>query len=209
MKKISLLIAALVLMASCNNKPKTATTVAETTAPQQTQVTTANKQFSPEDYQLFIGASFENQDSIVKAKIEEGIEVNYTDEYRNTALMMAAYNGHTKVVKMLIDAGANVRMKNVNNRTALMLASSGPFVETVKLLLQSGAEVNAMDSHESWTPLMFAAGEGQMEVAKVLLAAGADITMVDIDGESSYDFAIANNHQAMAAFLKKVAQAKK
>ncbi len=208
MKKTSLFIVTLVLMASCNNNPKKATTAAKTPASQKTEVK-VSKQFSPTDYQMFLGAALENQDSIVKANIAEGIDVNYADESKTTALMYAAYNGHTEIVKMLIDAGANVKMKNVNNRTALMLASSGPFVETVKLLLQYGAEVNAKDNHQDWTPVMFAAGEGQLEVAKVLVAAGADIMMLDIDGESSYDFALSKGYNEMAAYLKELAQEKK
>lgn len=208
MKKISLIIIALTLWVSCNTSSKK-TPASEQQGTDVATIETVKKEMSPLDYELFFGAAFDNEEAIVKEKIAAGINVNYIDKNKSTALMLAAYNGHTSIVKMLIDAGANVKTKNANNRTALMLASSGPFVETVKLLLQSGAEVNAMDSHENWTPLMFAAGEGQLEVAKVLLQAGADISMLDIDGESSYDFAISREHQEMAAFLQQLAQKKK
>lgn len=208
MKNLNLVIVALVVLSSCNNTSKKA----DTSSPVETKVETVateKRELSPEDYNVFLGAAFNNQEDIVKEYLTKGIDVNYTEENMQTALMLASFNGYAKIVKMLIDAGANIKAKNVNNRTALMLASSGPFVETVKMLLEAGAEVNATDSHESWTPLMFAAGEGQIEVAKVLMAAGADITMVDIDGESSYDFAVSRGHTEMANYLKEIAQRKK
>ena len=139
--------------------------------------------------------------SISKA-IENGYDVNATDEEQHTALMMAAYNGHSEIVKMLLDHGAKTDIRDNQERTALMYASTGPFNESVKLLLEAGADPNLVDNDEHFTALMFAAAEGQKEVVATLLQHGADKTMVDEDGESAYDFAIANGHTEVAALLK-------
>jgi ankyrin repeat protein len=82
-----------------------------------------------------------------------------------------------------------------------MYASTGPFNETVSLLLKAGAETNLFDNEEHFTALMFAAAEGQAEVVQSLLKYGADKSLLDIDGESAYDFAMANGHTEVALLL--------
>jgi len=139
--------------------------------------------------------------SISKA-IENGYDVNATDQEQHTPLMMAAYNGHSEIVRILLELGATVDARDKQDRTALMYASTGPFNESVKLLLEAGADPNLVDNDEHFTALMFAAAEGQKEVVSTLLKHGADKTMVDEDGESSYDFAIANGHPEVAVLLK-------
>ena len=49
---------------------------------------------------------------------------------------------------------------------------------------------------------MMAASEGQLEVLKVLVSNGADLKMVDVDGESSLDFAKSKGHKAVADYIK-------
>jgi ankyrin repeat protein len=124
------------------------------------------------------------------------------NENGNTALMLAAYNGHTKIVQLLINNGANVNIKDKNNRTSLMFASSGPFAETVSLLIKNGAKTNEVDNVEGFTALMFAASEGNSDVVRVLLKNGADKSILDVDKESAYDFAIANQHPETANIIK-------
>jgi len=116
--------------------------------------------------------------------------------------MLAAYNGNIEIVKLLIDKGADVNTTDEIGRTALMFASSGPFVNTVLTLLQAGAKPNLTDKEEDWTAAMMAAAEGQLEVLKTLVAFGADLKMVDIDGESSLDFASSKGHSAVVEYIK-------
>jgi uncharacterized protein len=139
--------------------------------------------------------------SITKA-LENGYDVNATDQEQHTALMMAAYNGHAEIVAMLLDHKAVVDARDNQDRTGLMYASTGPFNESVKLLLEAGADPNLVDNDEHFTALMFAAAEGQKEVVSTLLKYGADKTLLDVDGESAYDFAVANGHPEVATLLK-------
>lgn len=138
----------------------------------------------------------------IENAVENGFDVETTDSDMHTLLMMAAYNGHSRIVKLLLDKGASVDHKDIMKRTALMYASTGPFNETVILLLDAGANPNLVDGEEHFTPLMFAAAEGQVEVVKTLLQHGADKTMVDVDGESAYDFALNNGHSEVVKLLK-------
>jgi ankyrin repeat protein len=222
MPKTSLLICITILTVSlmgcsANNRPSddaTNTSKQETTAdnahkdagnaPDSEQTGTQNvpgaKQVPPFD-QLLEAALNGNYQVIEKA-IDDGFNVETTDDQMHTLLMMAAYNGHSMIVRLLLDRGAVVDHRDILDRTALMYASTGPFNETVNLLLAAGADPNLVDGDEHFTPLMFAAAEGQAEVVATLLEHGANKSMVDVDGESAYDFAVNNGHTNVANMLK-------
>ena len=147
-------------------------------------------------------AALNGDASTVKNLIAEGVNVNAADEENRTALMFASFNGHIEIVKILLESDAVLSLRDASGRTALLYASTGPFPETVKLLLEHNADPNITDAVESFTPLMHAAAEGQLEVAKVLLAYGADASMKDVDGDTAYNFALANGHAEVAELLK-------
>ncbi|WP_321373165.1 ankyrin repeat domain-containing protein [uncultured Draconibacterium sp.] len=151
---------------------------------------------------LIFQASLEGNIQIVQNALDEGFDPNSVDENKRTSLMLAAYNGNTEIVKLLINKGANVNFADEIDRTALMYASTGPFINTVLTLLEAGAEPNLIEKEENWTAAMMAAAEGQVEVLKALVSYGADLKMVDIDGESSLDFASSNGHTAVVEYIK-------
>lgn len=150
----------------------------------------------------FFQSAFEGNIGVIRDAIRKGVDVNSLDDNKRTALMLAAYNGHEGIVRLLIEKNADVDLVDGSNRTALMFASSGPFNSTVVELLNANADMNVVDNVEHWTALMFAASEGQMVVVQTLIAKGADLSLKDIDGESAYDFALANQHPEVAEFIK-------
>ncbi|WP_319503289.1 ankyrin repeat domain-containing protein [uncultured Draconibacterium sp.] len=154
------------------------------------------------DTTLIFQASLEGNVQTVLNALDAGFKPNTIDENGRTALMLAAYNGNTEIVKLLIARGADVNYSDKVDRTALMYASTGPFVNTVLTLLEAGAEPNLIEKEENWTAAMMASAEGQLEVLKTLVTYGADLDMVDIDGESSLDFANSNGHSAVAQYIK-------
>ncbi len=201
MKNIYFVAVAVLLLSACNNNAKRTEKI---TCSTMSHIETKSP-ITQADYDTMLMAAFEDQIEILKNKIQAGANINHADTDGRTALMLAAFNGHIDVVDYLLDNGADCKKVDNTNRSALMFACTGPFLETVKHLISAGAEVNGMDSHEKWTPLMFAASEGQLEIIKFLLESGADVTMIDVDGESSYDFAISRGHDATAEYLKNVA----
>ncbi|WP_066218722.1 ankyrin repeat domain-containing protein [Formosa haliotis] len=192
------LLAGLIIMACGQNKSETQTTT-ETTIESPVKPADNAKNF---DIAALLEAAQNGNLEAISYALGQGFDPNTSGEENRTTLMLAAFNGHTSVVKALLDSGATVDLRDTTDRTALMYGCTGPFASTVKLLVESGAQVNLKDNHEQWTPIMFAAGEGQIEVMKILLDAGADVNAVDVDGESSYDFAMSNKHMEAAAFLK-------
>jgi ankyrin repeat protein len=64
----------------------------------------------------------------------------------NTALMLAALNGHINVVKILISKQANINLQNKQGNTALMLAAQSGHANIIELLLVHGATINAINN---------------------------------------------------------------
>jgi ankyrin repeat protein len=201
MSKIELVAAMVIfsiLILSCGTKTQNK---AKETEFNNEKVLSENEE-SSFDQTLIFQASLEGNTQIVQNALNEGFDPNTVDENGRTALMLAAYNGNANIVQLLIEKEANVNHTDEMDRTALMYASTGPFVNTVTALLKAGANPNMIDNEENWTAAMMAAAEGQIEVLKTLVSNGADLKMVDIDGESSLDFARANGHSAVVEFIK-------
>ena len=199
-KFLYVILAAAVLIISCQpSGKKSSSDIADKTRAIDNE---GKEVVNKADMTSYFQAALDGDLDKVKEEIEKGVDVNAFDSGNYTALMLAAYNGHHHVLKLLLEKGANIDAVDGMNRTALMFASTGPFKQAVEILVKNGADVNAKDSEEEWTPLMMAAAEGQLEVVKVLIDNGADLTMVDIDGESSLDFAVSKGHTDVVDFIK-------
>ena len=123
----------------------------------------------------------------VKAEITKA-DVNATDKYGSTALMLAALSGTAEDVKVLLDAGADVNARNKGGMTSLMSAAGFGAAESVKVLLGAGADVNAR-TKTGQTSLIYAVAFGNPESVKVLLVAGADASLENADGKTAWDHA--------------------
>lgn len=74
---------------------------------------------------------------------ERGYPLDVRDSDGNTALMLAAYNGHAKTVQMLIERGADVDIPNSRNQSPIAGAIFKGEEEVVKLLRQAGADLDS------------------------------------------------------------------
>ena len=110
----------------------------------------------------------------IKELLKKGADVNASNKYGDTALMMAVYNGHLEVVKYLAECGVDVNASDKHGRTALMNASENGHLEVVKYLVERGAQLDIQDKN-GWTALIGAARGGYLEVVKYLVQNGADV----------------------------------
>ena len=73
-----------------------------------------------------------------------GADVNAQNDFGQTPLSIASYEGHIGIVTLLIDSGADVNATDVNGWTALMYAVAsnyaGSQLDIVALLIESGAK---------------------------------------------------------------------
>ena len=79
---------------------------------------------------------------IAKLLIKSGADVNATNNFNTTPLMLAADKSES-IVKLLIDKGANVNAKGTMGTTALHGAAYSGNKIVAELLIANGAEVNA------------------------------------------------------------------
>jgi len=86
----------------------------------------------------------------VKRCIKNGDDINVTNKYGKTPLILAVSGNYLMVVKTLIDAGADVNYKDDDGRSALCKASTNKIID---MLLNAGADVNSKDK-DGLTPIM-------------------------------------------------------
>jgi ankyrin repeat protein len=72
----------------------------------------------------------------VKKIIREGADIK---RYGNTALMVAAYNGHEETVKLLIEEVEDINAKSIFGVTALECAVKRHHGDIIDLLIEKGA----------------------------------------------------------------------
>ena len=83
--------------------------------------------------ELVYWASLGEVDEIKKV-LEQGVNVNQTDDEGYSALQAAAENGYLDVVKLLVAQGANVNYKG--EYTALQLAEMAEQTQIIEFLKQ-------------------------------------------------------------------------
>lgn len=123
------------------------------------------------------------------------IDLEIEDECGQTALNIAARNGHYDIVELLLglryaNAANEVKTVNVNHAdrdgwTPLRSASWGGHTEVVKLLIQHPRIRIDLADKEQRTALRAAAWSGHEDILRALITAGADVNSVDKQGRTS------------------------
>lgn len=152
--------------------------------------------------ELYDAVNVQNPDlqRIEKLLQNPNIDVNWKDQYGDTALRNASSRGHLEIVRLLLAAGANVNVKDKILRTALIRASDHGFTEIVQILLDAGADVNTRD-HAACTALIWASISGRTEIVRLLIAAGADVNVQDDSGMTALMHASARGYSEIVKLL--------
>ena len=123
-------------------------------------------------------AAMHQDNSAVRALIQQKADVNATLPDGATALHWAANEDDLDTVSLLIQAGANVKAKDRYGFTPLYFASTNGSAAVIRKLLDAGADPNAADSSGE-TALMTATRSGNVDAVKILLQHGADVKTKD------------------------------
>ena len=81
----------------------------------------------------------EGQLADVTTLLKKGADVNSTDDFDRTPLMMSALGGHTEIVQTLIESGADLDATAKYGQTALKFAEEQGNSEIVNMLRAAGA----------------------------------------------------------------------
>lgn len=126
---------------------------------------------------------------------KDPIDLEIEDVNGQTALNIAARNGHLEIVQLLLSlkptsSDSKFKQVDVNHAdrdgwTPLRSASWGGHTEVVKLLIdQPFCAIDLADKEER-TALRAAAWSGHEDILKILIKAGADVNSVDKQGRTS------------------------
>ena len=137
---------------------------------------------------------------MVRLLLENGANIDQTDELGNTPLFITAYKGNIGMVNLLLEKGAKIDQATKLGHNPLLIAANKEDTEMVKLLLEYGADINHQDN-EGFTALHLAALKGRTEMVKLLLEYGADINRQDNSGKTPLLFAVDKKNIEMLNLL--------
>jgi len=117
----------------------------------------------------------------VKRLILTGIDINYTDQYRRTALWFAVHFGYIECATVLLDAKADVNKCDSRLESPILTAAFRGNDEIVGLLIRHNADVCLTDGYLT-SPLHYASHFGYLKCVEMLVNANASIEAIDAFG---------------------------
>ncbi len=100
--------------------------------------------------------------------IEQGLDVNLTNRFKQTLLHLAAHGGQVANIKLLVEKGAHLNAQDLSKKTPLYLAVVQGHLSAVTSLLGWGADP-MLTALEGDTILHVAAFYGSIALLKILL----------------------------------------
>lgn len=121
------------------------------------------------------------------------VDLNAKNNIGESAMTLAAQNGHSDTVAFLLAHGAT-HFPNTTEETPLMLAAGRGHLSVCEILLQHNVNVNKTGGAGAKTALIYAATGGFPEVIYVLIKYGATVNVSDAtNGWSPLSWACAKN----------------
>jgi RNA polymerase sigma factor (sigma-70 family) len=156
------------------------------------------------------GAAANGEVERVLSLLQQGANINSTNSFGQTALMMAAGKVQTNVVQVLLEKGAEIDVEDALGETAFSVSSSRYASRSEPLLLfllDKGAVIDHQNKLGQ-TVLMNAASGGQVDLVRFLLDHGANINFQNdrhpqkrLRGETALMRAALNDHREVVELL--------
>ena len=128
----------------------------------------------PDPADLLVAVREDDVDA-VKRLLQQGADINATDDTGNTPLINAARYGHLAIVRVLLDNGAKVDERNKLGTSALM-----------------------MTIYQTYSP-------AQAMIVRLLLEKGANMDFKNLKGETALDIATSLSRLTVTSILKQEA----
>lgn len=120
---------------------------------------------------------------------------------QNTALLQACALGNTDIVGTLLDAGADRNARNESHHTPLLEVCIQGSTETLTRLLQAKPDLQALDLEGRNALHLACENNASPEFIKLLMQSGIAVDLLDANGLSARDIAIAKENWPVVAVL--------
>ncbi len=148
-------------------------------------------------------AALKGHTDLVKLYIQMGMNVDITNENKESPLFYAAFFDNTQVARELINQGADVNMESDKDSTPLYYAVRSGQTNMVRLLVHKGAEINSHRPLGLEWPLILAAARGQKVMIEIFLKNKADVNVKTVSGETALHYAASEGHSDIIRILEK------
>jgi len=115
-----------------------------------------------------ITAAANGETDKVLTLLQDGININATDQFGRTAVLAATYNNQVETVKALIQHGADINIRDNNLENVLLHAGASGYLEIVKLAIVAGADTK-LTNRFGGVAIIPASERGYVEVVRELL----------------------------------------
>jgi ankyrin repeat protein len=126
-------------------------------------------------------------------------DINQTDDFGQTALLIAIYNTKWGIAELLLQAGADVNADSRVGYTPLLGAVMGGQEQIVGELLRKDVDVNAADE-DGFSSIHLAISRGHSNILRRLLDSGASIGAV-VDSQTPLHIAVRHGRAGMIQIL--------
>lgn len=141
---------------------------------------------------LYIAITDFNRDPIIKLLINNGANVNISDNNKISPLHIMAGKGTIESIKMLVNAGADVNAVNIWGETPLhrsVFNCRDAPDEVVQFLIESKVNVN-IANNKDLIPLCYASQKSKPRSVNLLINAGSNINAQDNLGNTPIALAV-------------------
>jgi ankyrin repeat protein len=150
---------------------------------------------------LLVEAARNQDQSTVRAVLDQHVDVNARSDDGSTALLWAAHWNDVSIADLLIHSGADVNRANDFRITPLSLACTNGSAPLVELLLKAGANPGTPIATGE-TPLMTCASSGSADAVRMLIARGADVNAKEpSENQDALMWAAAEHHASVVRTL--------
>jgi len=137
-------------------------------------------------------------DSLLKAGANPDCQDN---QFKETALIKAAYSGKATIVKRLCSYGADLNLFNEDKDTALICAAERNEEAIVKILIEQKADINFCNERQN-TALILAADRNNYTIAHILVNKSVtDVNIANEDGDTALHRAVDRGIKKMVKLL--------
>ncbi len=158
---------------------------------------------------ILFGMGSYTRDKYIKALIDNGINLNHTNEFKQTALHVASYINDIEVVKLLIESGIDINAVDEKGLNALMYACKdiALFISKSYEKWDIPREIKEYD-RTLWNERYLdketekIQNEYQLKVIRYLVEHNINLEQINNEGKTALDLAIENDYVSSKEMVK-------